>query len=308
MTQRQKVLAGVQTAIGTEQTALSTMMVENVSTLAHQVAAPERREAKGAFGFTAGPKPRPSFTTCTITGGIIPSSTLGGPPTISPLLQACGLSEVATPATDVVYTPVSSGHKAVTLKIQEDGQTHKLVDAMGNLQISWEVGDTLKFQAAMTGHYNAPVAEAISTLAVGRTPFPVIASEASVSNVDVFGFTAARIQSFNLDLGNRIFARDLAGGRLVRITDRGVSGTIVIEAPTLAENDFFFRLTNGSTGPLTWKISDNGANPDVLFESLNEAMLTDIQHQDVDGIRFYALAFRLVANTAGDGEFIMTLA
>lgn len=308
MTERQKILVGVEATNGVEQTALSVMMVERVSDLAYTIAAPERREAVGSFGLTGGPKPRAQFTTATITGGLVGNNTVGQAPSIGPLLRACGLSEVATPATDVVYTPISTGQQSVTIKVHEDGQANKLIGAMGNLQIRWEEGDVLRFSAQMTGHYTAPIAEAMPANAVGRTPFPVIASGMNVAQSNVFGATNARIQSFELDLGNRIFARDLAGGRVVRITDRAITGTVVVMAPTLADKNYFSQLTTGSVSTLLWEVNDQGSAPDVLFDATSAAVLTGLEYRDVDGLRFYALAFRLVVNTAGDGEFVMTIA
>jgi len=37
------------------------------------------------------------------------------PPEFGPLLRACGIGETITPATDVTYTPVSTGHESVTI-------------------------------------------------------------------------------------------------------------------------------------------------------------------------------------------------
>lgn len=303
---RQTVYAGVETTPGTEQTTLAAMDVDIGQAPTLQVAAPERRAAKGGFGLSPGAVPRVQFQTRSFTAPLVGGTGLGLAPTISPLLQACGLAEVLTASTDAVYTPVSSGQKAATIKFNEDGLAYKMIGSMGNLQLNWESGNYPMVTAEMTGFYAEPVAEALSVPDFSSNPLPVLASADSGDNISIFGFADASVRSFSLNMGNRLFSQDMPGGESISITDRTPTGTVVVEAPTLGSKNFFAQLTAGTIGNLNWDIGKVSGQI-VQFRATGTAQLIDIAQEDVDGVRFYGLSFRLIPTETLDDDFTITL-
>ena len=51
---------------------------------------------------------------------------------------------------------------------------------------------------------------------------------------------AGALMNFSMDVGNSIVYRELVGGtKEVLLTDRAANGSVTIEAPTLAQKDYF---------------------------------------------------------------------
>ena len=236
-----------------------------------------------------------TFQTLQARGALKPGAGLGVAPSIGTMMRACGLLETLTPATDVIYTPRTGGIEAMTTAFNLDGQQHKMIGTMGSPEFGFQAGEMPYFSANLTGFYADPSAVVL----------PVIANGPSAANVSVFGADVP-INAFSVSLNNQVSARNLPGRQSVSITDRTPTGSITIEAPTLAEKNYFSQLRNGARGSIDWDIGTVSGQI-VQFRATNTVQLLDVQNSEIDGVVFYTLPFRLAATAAGDDEFTLTL-
>lgn len=170
----------------------------------------------------------------------------GTAPAYGPLLRACGLAEVITADTDVVYSPVSSGFESVTIHFNNDGANQALVYAKGT--VSWEMkpGTIPRFRFVMTGLLGtiADVALPAVDLTAFVKPVPV-----NKANTTLSLHGASRIaEGMSFDLGNQVEPRFLIGAETVEIVDRQMTGSAILEMVSLATKNWLAAAQTHATG------------------------------------------------------------
>lgn len=225
-----------------------------------------------------------------LTGTIIPNS-----------------SSVYSIDAHVIYTPVSTAFSSVTIHYNIDGVLHKLTGCRGTFSLNTAVGAIPTIDFTMTGIYNAPTDTAAPTVTYADQATPLIFKAGNTGAFSLLGYTGC-LQSVSLDAGNSIIYRELVGcTKEVLITDRASTGTVVIEAPTIAAKDFFTAaLVDTSAGELSFIHGTTGGNI-VSFYS-GRVDITDPTYQDQDGIHMLSLPFTAVPTSTGNDEFVLTFA
>ena len=111
------------------------------------------------------------------------------------------------------------------------------------------------------------------------------------------------MQSVTFDLGNELIYQELVGGtKQVLLVDRQASGSVTLEAPTLAQKDFFAAaLTDTSLGNLQFTHGTAAGNI-VQFTS-SKVDIGDVNYGDIDGIASLEIPYTLVPSTSGNDEF-----
>ncbi|ODR93525.1 hypothetical protein AUC70_11715 [Methyloceanibacter stevinii] len=169
---------------------------------------------------------------------LVGSGAAGTAPAWGVLARACGLAEVVTPDTSVVYSPVTDDHESVTLYVWIDETLHKIVGCRGTAQMSVNAQGVPVIRWSLTGLFANPteLAQAVPDFTAWQAP-----KVATTANTPVFtlGGQAFVMRSFELDLGNDVQPRLLIGREEIRIVDRAEQITATVEALPLTTFDPF---------------------------------------------------------------------
>ena len=239
---------------------------------------------------------------CTFAVELAGSGSAGTAPRYGSALKACGLSEVVVSSTRVTYAPVSTGFSSVTIHYNIDGVRHKVTGARGTVELSAEVGQIPVLNFSMQGIYNAPDDSALPSVTYGNQEEPLIFKNGNTSSFQLLSFGGA-LQSVNFDLGNELVYQELVGGtKQVLLVDRQATGSVTIQAPTIAQKDFFAAaLVDNTLGNLQFTHGTTAGNI-VQFTS-SKVDIGDVNYGDIDGIASLEIPYTLVPSTSGNDEF-----
>jgi hypothetical protein len=214
------------------------------------------------------------------------------------LLRACGESETVNAGVDVTYGLVSTGFESVTMYYNLDGVQHKITGARGNASHEFTNGDVPQIKFSFTGIYNAPTDTALPAL----TPWqkPLVVNKLNTTPVTLHGISAI-VSKFTYDLGNAVGWKDWVNNtEEVRITDRKVTGSITVQADTIAAKDWFTTAKAGTTGAFTLThgtVAGNKAKVDGAT-----VQLLDPKYEDADGIVMVSMGLLFAPSSAGNDE------
>ena len=238
---------------------------------------------------------------CQFTVELAGSGTAGTAPRYGAALQACGLSETIVATTSVTYAPVSASFSSVTIYYNLDGVLHKITGARGTFTLNCEVGQIPSIQFTMTGIYVAPTDTAAPAVTYSNQATPLIFKQGNTSAFQFYAY-AGCLQSVSMDIGNTVVYRELVGcTKEVLITQRAVTGTVMIEAVTIATKDYFAAaLNDGATGNLTFLHGTTAGNRVTLTSA--RADLGDPSYGDTDGIAMLNLPYTSIPSASGNDE------
>lgn len=252
-------------------------------------------------GFMGGSERLVSGAFCRVTFEVemAGSGTAGTAPAYDALLKACGLGATIVAVTSVTYKPISDAIPSVSIYFNVDGVRHRVTGARGNVEVNIKAGEIPFFKFVFTGLYNAPTDSAIGSPVY--TPFisPLVANSDNTSGFSLFAFSGA-MDSLNLSLGNTVGYRRLIGAEDVNITSRDVNGTIVIEAPSMTQKDYFTIGIGNSLGALAVLHGTTAGNRCQITSS--SVSIANPSYQDMDGIHMLNLPVALVPTGTGDNE------
>ena len=226
------------------------------------------------------------------------------PPEVGPLLRACGFLETINVASDVMYSPVSTGHESITIYYFQDGIRHILTGCVGNASFNLETGALGKISFTFTGHLVSVTDVALPSAPVYTTnvPPPLINTPFSI------GGYSAIINALTFDMSNTVATPpDMSatdGYSQVRITQRDVQGSYDPEAALIAVNDPFTDLEDGT--PLATEMGEIGSDVGNRIKfNMPVAYNKDVSPGDRDGVRTYDIPLGF-AESAGDDEVQIT--
>lgn len=228
------------------------------------------------------------------------SGTAGTAPRYGSILQACGMSETIVATTSVTYAPVSSAFSSASIYFDNDGIRHILTGCRGSFTLSGEVGQIPTIDFTMVGVYNAPTDTALPSTTYSAQASPLIFKQGNTSAFSFFSY-AGCLQSVSFDMANETVYRELVGcTKEVLITNRAPSGTVMIEAPTLATKDFFALSQTETTGALTFLHGTTAGNR-VTFTA-SQCDVGNPSYADQDGVQMLNIPYVAVPSTAGNDE------
>ena len=236
---------------------------------------------------------------CTFSVELAGSGTAGTAPRYGSALKATGLSETVSSGTSVTYAPVSSSFSSVTIHYNVDGVRHKVTGCRGSFTISAEVGSIPTIDFTFTGIYNAPTDTALPTVTYGNQATPLIFKNGNTSGFQLLSYAGA-LQSLTMDLGVSTVYRELVGGtKEVIITDRASNGSVNIEAPTIAQKDYFTAaLTDSTLGNLAFLHGTTAGNKVQLTSS--KVDIGDVNYGEMDGVAMLEIPYTLVPSSANN--------
>lgn len=228
------------------------------------------------------------------------SGTAGTAPRFGSILQACGMSETIVASTSVTYAPVSASFASATIYFNNDGILHKATGCRGTFTLNAEVGQIPTIDFTMTGVYNAPTDTAAPAVTYSAQASPLVFKQGNTSSFQFFSY-AGCLQSVSFDMANSTVYRELVGcTKEVLLTDRKPSGTVMIEAPTLATKDFFSLAQTETTGNLTFLHGTTAGNRVTLTAA--QCDVSNPSYGDQDGIQMLNIPYVAVPTTSGNDE------
>ena len=236
---------------------------------------------------------------CTFSVELAGSGTAGTAPRYGSALKATGLSETVASGTSVTYAPVSSSFSSVTIHYNIDGVRHKVTGCRGTFTITAEVGSIPTIDFTFTGIYNAPTDTALPTVTYGNQATPLIFKNGNTTGFQLLSYAGA-LQSLTMDLGVSTVYRELVGGtKEVIITDRASNGSVSIEAPTIAQKDYFTAaLTDSSLGNLQFLHGTTAGNKVQLTST--KVDIGDVNYGEMDGVAMLEIPYTLVPSAANN--------
>lgn len=237
------------------------------------------------------------------------SGTAGTAPQWGDLLLGCAFAEavLASPAR-VEYTPISTNLKTLTIYYYDDGVLHKLLGAMGNVQIMAKVGDRPKLMFEFIGvDGGISAATASGTYTAWRTP--VAMTKANVVDVTlgstysagaITGGTVYPSTGLELDMGNQAVFVPTLSYESVDVTNRQASGKVQFDLTAAQEVSFMGTVKANTTQSAALTIGATAGNKHILFAPA--AQLFNPRKEEVQGRRMIGYDLRLVPGSAGNDE------
>jgi len=240
---------------------------------------------------------------CTFSVELAGSGTAGTAPQYGKALKACGLAETISANTSVTYDPVSSSFSSVTIHYMIDGVRHKVTGCRGNVAITANVGEIPTLDFSFTGIYNAPDDSALLTPTYANQDDPLIFKNGNTSSFQLLSYAGA-LQSFSMDLGNALTYRELIGGsKEVLITDRAVTGSVTIEAVTMATKDFFAAAVDDDAALGNLQFTHGNVAGNIVQFTSSKVDIGDVSYGDSDGIAMLNIPYTCVPDSAANADF-----
>ena len=236
---------------------------------------------------------------CTFSVELAGSGTAGTAPRYGSALKACGFSETVVANTSVTYAPVSSSFSSVTIHYNIDGVRHRVTGCRGTFVLNGAVGEIPSIDFTFTGIYNNPTDTALPTVTYGNQATPLVFKNGNTSGFSLLSYSGA-LMNITMDVGNSLVYRELVGGtKEVLITDRTANGSVTIEAPTLAQKDYFTAaLTDSSLGNLAFLHGTAAGNKVQLTSS--KVDIGDVAYGEADGVAMLEIPYTLVPTAANN--------
>jgi hypothetical protein len=239
---------------------------------------------------------------CTFSVELAGSGTAGTAPRYGKALKACGLSETVVVTTSVTYAPVSASFGSCTIYYNIDGVLHKVTGARGTFTINGTVGQIPTIDFTFTGIYNTPTDTALPVVTYANQATPVVFKNGNTTDFQLLSY-AGCLQSVTFDVGNTLVYRELVGcTKEVLLTDRASTGTVVLEAVTMATKNYFTAaLSDGSLGNLLFQHGQTAGN--IIDFASTRIDIGDVSYSDQDGIHMLNIPYTAVPSTSGNDEF-----
>jgi hypothetical protein len=239
---------------------------------------------------------------CTFSVELAGSGTAGTAPRYGKALLACGMSETVVAATSVTYAPVSASFGSCTIYYNIDGVLHKVTGARGTFTINGAVGEIPTIDFTFTGIYNTPTDTALPSVTYADQATPVVFKAGNTTGFELLSY-AGCLQSVSFDVGNSLVYRELVGcTKEVLLTDRASTGSVVLEAVTMATKNYFTAaLSDGTLGNLIFQHGQTAGN--IVDFASTRVDIGDVSYSDQDGIHMLNIPYTCVPSTAGNDEF-----
>ncbi|MBL8575133.1 MAG: hypothetical protein JNM13_15770 [Hyphomicrobiaceae bacterium] len=166
------------------------------------------------------------------------------------LLRACGLAQTLTATVSAAYTPVSAAFESATIIWHDDTTRYQMAGARGSLRLVLEAGKRPYFRAELSGLIStiSDVALPGATFTAFRDPLPLSAANTPTLTLGGYSCVAEKLE---IDLGNTVEPRFLIGSESIQITNRRVTGTLVLEADQAATKEWVAIARASTRGALS---------------------------------------------------------
>jgi len=254
---------------------------------------------------------------------LVGSGTAGTAPHFDHALLGCGMQEIVTASTSVLYKPTStfdgasSGtdpvttnpYEAVSVAVFEDGVRYALKGGQGTVKFVCKSGEPIVMEFLFRGAYVATADASVPTPSGVSTETPPTFLSASLTNI---GSYSVAFESLEYDVANDVQlltdANNSAGIKGAQIVDRRMVGRFDPEMVLVATDDAFGDWRAGTTGAIsTGTIGSSGGNQ--MAFAAGRCQYRPPSMGDRNGFRTLDQEFAIVsASGASDGDsFSVTL-
>ncbi|EXL08219.1 hypothetical protein BG46_01455 [Brucella anthropi] len=174
----------------------------------------------------------------------------GDIPRYGSVLRAAGMAETVVAGTSVEYTIIEDDVESGSLYFVSDKVQHVLLGCQVNIAPSLSPSAIPRFRATVMGLVGT-ISDIATMPAVSAADWitPKHVSKANTT-MSLHGWNAIA-ESISLDLGNTLTPRMLIGAELIMISARSTTGTVVVQAESLATINWFQRALDRTRGALT---------------------------------------------------------
>ena len=206
-----------------------------------------------------------------------------------------------------LYTPASGSFGSCSIYTFVDKVLHKSPGNRGTFSLSLTQSELASLAFTMTGLYIAPTDTTFPSATYSLQATPRVVRQGNTGGYSLMGHSGC-FHSLSLDIGNQVNFNERPGcTKEVSINQRSVTGTIVIEAPTIAEKDFWTEAANDSNfGNLS--LIHGSAATNIVGTSSARAKIGTPSYTAMDGIQMMNIPFSLPPSTAGNDELRLTFA
>jgi hypothetical protein len=209
-------------------------------------------------------------------------------------------------AANVGYRPVSATFGSASIYFNNDGVLHKITGARGTFVLNATVGEIPTIEFTMVGIYNAPTDTAAPAVTYSNQATPLIFKTGNTSTFSILNYSAC-LMSLNFDIANETIYRELVGcTKEVIITNRAPAGECMIEAPTIAQKDFWTIANDDTTGILSVLHGTTAGNQVTIVAP--QVDISNPTYEDSDGIQMLNIPYVAIPTSAGNDEITLTFA
>jgi len=233
------------------------------------------------------------------------SGTAGTAPEISPLLQACYMSETLVPAAGansakVDYIPVTRNNKTCTIYVYKDGLLWKGIGAIGNANINANVAESTVVEFTMKCLYTDPTPATAPASPIFDATGPIVVSNADIVNENV---GTIKCGSFALDIGNQLAEHYTTSQHRFSVADRAPVFSITKDSISTAAE--WNALRNGDTAVIVGQFGSIPGNKLVI--SAQNCVRETVAYNERSEVDILDVAYRAYeVGNAGDDQFKIT--
>ncbi len=240
-------------------------------------------------------------TACNIAAGVTITKTTNDEFTFPVVGAVNDATADGTPAyrTQLQYNPLSASFESVTMYFNVDGVLHKTSGMRGTFEISLSVKQIPVFKFTFTGFYTTPTDTAAATPVFTGFTTPYLANTQNTPGFSLFSYSAL-LESFSLNMANQVEYVPLIGAESVKIIDRAPTGTLLFEAPTIAQKDYWSAVATNTLGALT--LSHGALNGYKVNLSCPYVNLGNPTYQDSNGVQMLQTPFTATPGSSGNDE------
>ena len=227
----------------------------------------------------------------------------GDVPAWGVLERMCGMSEMVTSLTSVVYEPVSDSEESGSIYFNIDGQLHQLIGARGSRTVEINTKGLAFHSYEFTGLWVDPATVSAPTVDFSGFKTPLEVSNANSPTFTLFGQSMI-MQSLQINGGNTVIHRDLVGIEEVVITERAASAALVVEAVPLSTFNIFTVAKANGLDAMLFVHGTAGGN--IIEYAAPKTQILSRSYSDQDGIAMWTFDLSLTPNT-GDDDYTITV-
>ena len=200
------------------------------------------------------------------------------------------------------YAPISATFPSITMYFNVDGVLHRMTGARGTVSIQMEAKGIPVLRFEFTGIYNTVTDTAAPVPVYSAWQQPLAVTNVNTTPFNFHGVNAV-MSSLSLDVANAIIHRTLVGGaEAVLLTDREPSGSIVIEAESVAFRDWWTAARNITLSNLDITHGTVAGNRVQIYAGA--VQVTSPNYSDMDGVAMLNMGLT-VSPPTGDDEIII---
>lgn len=208
-------------------------------------------------------------------------------------------------AANAGYKPVSSAFDSATIYVYVGGDVlHKMTGCRGTFSLNATVGEIPVINFEMVGIYNAPTDTAAPATSYTNQATPQIFKAGNASAFSLLDYSGC-LQALSFNMANETVYRELIGcTKNIIITNRAPAGECTIEAPTMAQKDYFTIANNDTNGTISFLHGTTTGNRVVM--TAPKVDIANPSYSDQDGIQMLTVPYVAIPTSAGNDEVVLT--